>query len=88
MEQLFPTGFPVPKPIHLCEDESIISFKFSLVEFVEGRYFPDFKLLELSKDEKRELFYEAINTLARLHSLKIDASFIDTSEFMLKDLDN
>jgi aminoglycoside phosphotransferase (APT) family kinase protein len=34
---LAPTGFPVAKPLILCDDASVIGTPFFVMEFVEGR---------------------------------------------------
>ena len=48
LSALRPTGFPVPAPIALCEDASIIGSPFYLMELVEGRTFWDGSLPLLS----------------------------------------
>ena len=66
---LHPTGFPVARPLVLCEDESIIGTSFYLMEFVEGRVFWGPLLPGLSPEE-RSAIYDAMNaTIARLHVL-------------------
>lgn len=59
-------GFPVPRPILLCEDASVIGVAFYVMEHVEGRIFYDPALPNCSADE-RGAIYDAMNdTLARL----------------------
>jgi aminoglycoside phosphotransferase (APT) family kinase protein len=61
-------GFPVPKPLRLCEDNTVIGSAFYLMTFVAGRHFPDPALPGLAPDE-RAAIYDAMNTtLAHLHS--------------------
>lgn len=43
---LHPTGFPVPKPYVLCEDESITGTIFYVMDCVEGRIYWDGQLPE------------------------------------------
>jgi aminoglycoside phosphotransferase (APT) family kinase protein len=62
-------GFPVARPLHYCDDASVVGTPFYLMHFVEGRVFwePD------SPDgtvAARAAIYDSVNsTLARLHSL-------------------
>jgi hypothetical protein len=51
MSALHPTGFPVPRPLALCEDPSVIGAPFYLMEFIDGRtlvngMLPDFSPLQ------------------------------------------
>jgi len=45
---------PVPKPIILCEDETVIGTPFYIMEFLEGRIFTDTRMLEVSPQDRRE----------------------------------
>lgn len=44
---------PVPRPISLCEDHTVLGTSFYIMEFLEGRIFPDSKLLNLPREERR-----------------------------------
>ncbi|MBV9992399.1 MAG: phosphotransferase family protein [Alphaproteobacteria bacterium] len=66
---LHPTGFPVPKPYLLCEDESIAGTMFYVMECVEGRIYWGPMLPDQTPRQRTEI-YDAMNaTLAELHSL-------------------
>jgi len=66
---LHPTGFPVPKPYLLCEDESITGTIFYVMECVEGRIYWGPMLPDQTSKQRTEI-YDAMNeTLARLHNL-------------------
>jgi len=66
---LHPTGFPVPKPYLLCEDESIIGTMFYVMECVEGRIYWGPMLPDQTPTQRAEI-YDAMNeTLAKLHNL-------------------
>jgi aminoglycoside phosphotransferase (APT) family kinase protein len=71
---LHPTGFPVPRPIALCNDESVIGAVFYLMEMVEGRIFSDGTLAELPRMERRAHYEAMIDTLAALHTLDPEAA--------------
>jgi len=61
------TDVPVPRVYLLCEDESIIGTMFYVMDYVEGRVYPD-RLLPGCTPEQRRDMYEAMNdVLARLH---------------------
>lgn len=68
MAALFGAGFPVPEPLTMCVDESVIGSQFYVMRFVPGRVFFDISMPDLSCDERGAL-YDSVNaTLARLHS--------------------
>jgi aminoglycoside phosphotransferase (APT) family kinase protein len=76
---LHPTGFPVPKPYLLCEDESVIGTIFYVMECVEGRIYWGPMLPDQTPGQRGEI-YDAMNeTLARLHNL--DYEQIGLSDF-------
>jgi aminoglycoside phosphotransferase (APT) family kinase protein len=66
-------AFPVPAALALCEDESVISSMFYLMEHVDGRIFWDPALPGLSREE-RAAVYDAMNAaLAQLHRVDVGA---------------
>ena len=70
---LHAAGFPVPAPLILCEDEAVIGSTFMVMEMVEGRIFWTPTLPDLTPDQ-RAAHFDALNaTIARLHSLDIQA---------------
>jgi aminoglycoside phosphotransferase (APT) family kinase protein len=66
---IHPTGFPVPRPIALCKDESVIGAVFYLMELVEGRILWDGTLPDVPKGDRRAHYETMIDTLAALHAL-------------------
>jgi aminoglycoside phosphotransferase (APT) family kinase protein len=60
---------PVPEPIILCEDSSVIGTPFYVMEFLDGRIFTDVRMLEVSPRERRECWLSAVRALAALGSL-------------------
>jgi aminoglycoside phosphotransferase (APT) family kinase protein len=66
---IHPTGFPVPRPIAVCNDESVIGAVFYLMEMMEGRIFSDGTLGEVPRIERRAHYEAMIDTLAALHAL-------------------
>lgn len=66
---LYPVGFPVARPVALCEDAEVIGAAFYLMEIVEGRTFWDGTLPEVPKAERRAYYNAMIDTAAALHSI-------------------
>lgn len=59
---------PVPRPLHLCGDRSVIGAPFYLMEYVDGEVFRDRESVEvLSPAERRSLGCSLATTLARIH---------------------
>jgi aminoglycoside phosphotransferase (APT) family kinase protein len=70
---LHPTGYPVPRPIALCEDSRIIGSVFYVMHMVRGRAFWNGTLPEVPKHERRPIYEAMIDTLAALHKVDYDA---------------
>lgn len=69
---LAPTGFPAPKPIALCDDESVNDAQFYIMEYVDGLVPVDPN--EVSKRwneaDRHRIGIELVDVLARLHAFK------------------
>ena len=46
---------PIPEPIALCEDNSVLGTPFYIMEFLYGRIFEDPRLPEVTPPERKEL---------------------------------
>ncbi|KAF8963662.1 kinase-like domain-containing protein [Flammula alnicola] len=57
---------PVPQPIILCEDKSVIGTPFYIMEFLDGRIFTDVRMPEISPPDQRECWLSAVRALAAL----------------------
>jgi aminoglycoside phosphotransferase (APT) family kinase protein len=66
---LHPTGFPVPRPIALCEDEGVIGAPFYLMAMVEGRTLWDGTLPDVPRADRRAHYEAMIDTMAALHAI-------------------
>ncbi len=75
---LHPAGFPVPRPVALCEDESVIGAAFYLMEMVEGRILWDGALPDVPVPERRHHYETLIDTLGQLHALDQQALGLGT----------
>lgn len=67
------TDVPVPRVHLLCEDAAIIGTPFYMMEFIDGRVPTDPRLVELNRDQRREVYYEMIRVLATLHMVDVEA---------------
>jgi aminoglycoside phosphotransferase (APT) family kinase protein len=72
------TDFPVPHAYCLCEDEDVIGTTFYIMECVEGRVFWDFRMLELSKEDRGKAMRSMCQNLALLHSFDYKALGLET----------
>ncbi|QEU95431.1 phosphotransferase family protein [Streptomyces kanamyceticus] len=71
---LHPTDVPVPKPVLLCEDESVIGSPFYVMEFVEGTpYRTAEQLAPLGAERTRAAVFTLVDTLVDLHAVDPEA---------------
>ncbi|KAL9121128.1 MAG: hypothetical protein Q9187_002310 [Circinaria calcarea] len=73
------TDVPVPKAYALCEDVRVVGTPFYIMEFLDGRIFEDASFPGVSPEERREMWYDAIRTLAKLH--RVDPRSVGLSDF-------
>lgn len=71
--------FPVPEPLILCEDESVIGTMFYVMGHVEGRIFWDCAMPDLTRRERAAIFDSVNETLAALH--RIDPARVGLQDF-------
>ena len=67
MTGLYPTGFPVPRTYGLCEDPGVIGSKFFVMSMADGRSLWNGALPDSTPDERREIYFAMIDTMADLH---------------------
>ncbi len=79
MKTLFETGFPVPEPLCLCTDESVVGTMFYVMRHVEGRIFWDCRMPDLTREARAAVYDSANAVLARLHTL--DYAGLGLSDF-------
>ncbi|KAL9098246.1 MAG: hypothetical protein Q9163_006064 [Psora crenata] len=65
------TDVPVPRTYCLCEDDGIIGTAFYIMEFLDGRIFEDASIPQVSPGERREMWRDAVRTLAKLHRVDL-----------------
>ena len=69
---LYPTGFPVARPLHLCTDHSIIGSWFYVMDYVEGRIFWDPALPNCTPKQRSELYEGVFEVLLALYHINPD----------------
>ncbi|CAI6334845.1 unnamed protein product [Periconia digitata] len=63
------TDVPVPRVYCLCEDDSVLGSPFYIMEFLDGRIVTEPHFPGVSEADRREMWHDAIRTLAKLHRL-------------------
>lgn len=70
MSCLKPCGFPVPNPLVLCSDNSVIGTPFYIMEYVQGLIFSRPSLPDMRSKDRFVVYDGMAKTLARLHSIQ------------------
>jgi len=70
---LKPTAVPVPRALHLCEDDSIIGSMFYVMEFLKGRTLWAHTLPELDNVRRARIYDELNRVLTELHKVDVMA---------------
>jgi aminoglycoside phosphotransferase (APT) family kinase protein len=79
MKALEGTDVPVPRMLHLCEDDAVIGTAFYVMAFVQGTVFWDPALPELVNVQRAKLYDEQNRALAALHS--VDPAKVGLADF-------
>jgi aminoglycoside phosphotransferase (APT) family kinase protein len=79
MKALEATDVPVPRMLHLCEDDSVIGTAFFVMAFVDGTVFWDPALPELTNTERAKVYDEQNRALAALHA--VDPAEVGLADF-------
>ncbi len=61
--------FPVAKPLEYCSDTSVIGSEFYLMSYLQGRVFWDPRLIELTPQDRKQVFDEMNSVIAQMHAL-------------------
>jgi len=69
MHALGPTAVPTPQMVAYCDDPSVIGVEFFLMEFVEGRIISDPAMAPVARDDRRDVAFSLVDTLAELHKI-------------------
>ena len=74
MRALNGEGYPAPRALALCEDESVAGSVFFLMSHVEGRILWDPSLPESTREERAGVYDSMNEALARLHGIDVVAA--------------
>ncbi|NNF49799.1 MAG: phosphotransferase family protein, partial [Woeseiaceae bacterium] len=69
MQALAATNVPVPRMLHLCEDDDVIGATFFIMDFIHARHFWDPSLPELDNASRTAIYDEMNRVLAALHAV-------------------
>lgn len=69
IKALAQTAVPVPKALHLCEDEAVIGTPFYVMQHLDGRILRDPALPEVPRDDRATYHRALAQTLAKLHAV-------------------
>ncbi|MCX3063815.1 phosphotransferase family protein [Streptomyces beihaiensis] len=77
---LHPTDVPVPEPVLLCEDESVLGAPFYVMEFVDGTpYRTAEQLASIGPERTRAAVLALVDTLVDLHA--VDPAAVGLGDF-------
>ncbi|MCL7379257.1 phosphotransferase family protein [Streptomyces sp. 35G-GA-8] len=80
IEALHPTAVPVPEPLSLCEDESVLGAPFYVMEYVAGTpYRTAEQLAPLGPERTRGAVLALVDTLVELHA--VDPAAVGLGDF-------
>jgi aminoglycoside phosphotransferase (APT) family kinase protein len=71
---LHPLDFPVPEPLALCVDESIIGAIFYVMELANGRSYANGALPDFDPATRHDMYVQLVDTLADLHTIDPERS--------------
>ena len=71
---LYPLEFPVPEPLALCEDESVIGAIFYVMELAKGRSYANGALPDFDPATRAQMYEQLVDALADLHNVDPDAA--------------
>lgn len=77
LQALHGSAIPVPRPLHLCTDESVLGSAFYVMEFVAGRVHVDPTLPGVDASARRALYENSSRLLALLNGADLAAAGID-----------
>lgn len=79
LSALSPLGFPVPRPLALCDDPEVIGAIFYVMELAKGRPYADGSLPDFDPATRRRMYEQLVDALADLHG--IDPAAADLEHF-------
>jgi aminoglycoside phosphotransferase (APT) family kinase protein len=74
LSALHPLAFPVPRPLAMCSDSTVIGAIFYVMELVKGRSYGNGALPEFDAGTRARMYEQLIDTLADLHAIDTEAA--------------
>lgn len=74
---MYKTGFPVARQYGVCTDDSVVGSWFYVMGLVDGRTIWNGAMPNGAPDERRAVYHELIDVLARLHNTPIEAAGLE-----------
>jgi aminoglycoside phosphotransferase (APT) family kinase protein len=71
---VYKTGFPVARQYGLCTDDRIVGSWFYVMGMVDGRTIWDGAMPGSNPQERRAVYFELIDVLAKLHNTDVEAA--------------
>mmetsp|Transcript_35701 Transcript_35701/g.142728 ORF Transcript_35701/g.142728 Transcript_35701/m.142728 type:complete len:645 (+) Transcript_35701:373-2307(+) len=78
MSALRCTRVPVPIMHAFCDDDSVLGYKFFIMEYVKGRVLTDPDLPGIGVKERSAIYREMIRVLTELHAVDVHALGLDS----------
>jgi aminoglycoside phosphotransferase (APT) family kinase protein len=69
LSALHPLGFPVPRPLALCDDAAVIEAIFYVMALAEGRPYANGALPDFDPPTRARMYEQLVDTLADLHNV-------------------
>ena len=69
LSALAPLGYPVPRPLALCEDTQVIGAIFYVMALAKGCAYANGALPDFDAPTRREMYEQLVDTLADLHNI-------------------
>jgi aminoglycoside phosphotransferase (APT) family kinase protein len=69
---------PVPKAVHLCEDDSVIGQMFYVMNYVAGRVFSSIALPDCTPKQRTGAYLASASVLSKLHAVDYRAVGLET----------
>ena len=70
LQALSRCGYPSPRCIHVCHDNSIIGTSFYIMGVVDGVIYKNPRLPTLRNSDRKNIYIAMVTNLARLHTIK------------------
>ena len=91
LSALHPTGYPVPRPLAICDDATVVGAPFYVMDLVDGSVHWDGSLPGMSAGRRSAVYDALVDSLAALHRIEPAAiglgDFGRSGDFFARQLD-